>query len=199
MTNTSSVWDRWRAQNREQHRYRKTFDAIGLPEFWAEYWIPKEITPAEFADMEQKAAEKHRTWIQKCIEKALAKLSEAGIVAGTVTSSSSDVDLAVQSALESNPIPRALRMEEIAVLGVGALLLLRDWNLTSPLTNEKLPIPSIDDLDSAAEVFQVLPLPVLYEIKKGAEEAGEQIVPLEMRELTFGQRLKAIDSVLRAG
>lgn len=199
MTNTSSVWDRWREQNREQHRYHKTLEAVGLPEFWIDYWVPKEITPAEFAAMEQQAAEKHRTWVQKCIEKALERIAEAGLGLLPLTEEQLTVEKAVDAVLEINPVPQALRVQEVAILGVGALLMLRDWNLTSPLTNEKLPIPSLDDLDKAAEIFQVLPLPVLYEIKKGAEEAGEQIVPLEMRELTFGQRLKAIDSVLRTG
>lgn len=193
-TNTMSVWDHWREQNRERSRYRKTLEGIGLPEFWVDFWVPKEVTPAELADMEQRAAEKHRIWVQKCVEQALLKLA---VVAEP--SLPSDTAAVVSQALDANPAPRPLRMQEVAILGVGSLIMIRDWNLTDPKTGEKLPLPSVDDLDQAAATFAALPFPVLYEIKKGAEEAGEQVIPLEMRELTFGQRLKAIDSVLRTG
>lgn len=188
-----SPWDRWRNENKEKHTYIKYLDEVGLPEFWVKYWVPKEVTPAELANLEQEASVKQNQWIRIVVERHYKKVfaPEAALT---------PEEKLIKDLQDKNNEEKApSRVEELISVGADGIMFIRDWNITHPVTDKVLPVPTTDDLDAAARILEVLPLPILYEIRKGAEEAGREVVPLEMRESLSSRIWQAMAEMRQAG
>lgn len=182
-----SSWSEYR-NNRAENYTTFNLKDVGLEAFWLKVRKFGTYTSKEISDLSNK-------WIRERINYIARRIVEQAQEESEEEESPDLKEIEdVMYELEDGITPGDLRTEKQKKI-YGYLLqdgtlqrlqpivgmdieVVKEWNLTDPETDERLPLPSED-----MSVFERLPLEVLWEIKTKLVEVMEQSAPPKVREM----------------
>ena len=178
-------WQEYR-EKREDNYITFTLEGIGLPDFWVKIRKFGSYTSQELTELQQVWLKHRMNYIAQKVRSRLGQPKESG--RDSLYDDVDDAMTLLEGEISSDDIPdeRTRKIlvymtEEGAVAKLQPLVgidieVIKDWNLTDPGDNHRLPVPSKD-----MSVLEHVLLDVLWHIKEKLLEAQENVVPPKVR------------------